>query len=211
MKKWGLIIASGILMVASSCSSFDLGSGNEKLGGSTDLETNKVGFKYTATLNIDGKYVSSTTKAEVISNEDDLIKVKITGPLPDELKPLLGSEQYVNPDGTVDVTLKFKNSTEGVAYVNSDGDLTILVKYDSNVGDKWSYTTIGGKKLEREVKSKSTDNDFFWSGSMIKVTRVEQNMPYPGFTKIIYSANHKFGMVNVDLYLEDGKKISLYF
>jgi len=211
MKKWGIIITSCILIVASSCSSFDSDLSNKKLGGSTDLETNKVGYKYTAALSIDGKYVSSSTKAEVISNEDDLIEVKITGPLPDELKPLLGSEQYVKADGTVDVTLKFKNSTEGVAYVNSDGDQTILTKYEANVGDTWSYTTLGGKKLEREVISKSTDDDFMWSGMMIKVIKVEQNMPYPGFTKAVYTANHKFGMVNVDIYLEDGKKVSLYF
>jgi hypothetical protein len=85
------------------------------------------------------------------------------------------------------------------------------VKYDAKVGDQWSYTTKGGKNITRKVTAVSTTDDFFWSGMLIKAITVEQNLPYPGFTKAVYRANHKFGMVAVEVFLEDGTSMSMSF
>ncbi|MBN1926883.1 MAG: hypothetical protein JW798_13715 [Prolixibacteraceae bacterium] len=205
------ITIGSFMILLSSCVSFGGDYNNANLGGSTDLDVNQVGYKYYGALSIDGSYVNSNTKATVISNEGGIIEVEVTGTIPEELRELVTSSPYVGEDGEVTLSGKFKNSTEGVVYINADGEKTILVKYNCEVGDKWSYTTKGGKVLEREVISKSTEDDFLWSGMLIKVIEIEQNLPYPGFSKTIYRANHKWGMVNIDVYLEDGSKVSMYF
>jgi hypothetical protein len=209
MKKSVFYFSLFILFLITSCSSFDNGLDKPKLGGDTNLAANKVGFEYTGFLYIDGNYKNSNTTATVISNEDGVIEVQAKGTLLPELMNLVKSSPYVDPDGTVEISAEFVNSSEGLAYVNAKGEESILVEYDAKVGDSWKYTTKGGKKIERKVISRSTDDDFFWAGMMIKVIEIEQNLPYPGFTKAIYRANHKFGLVNVEVYTEDGKVVSV--
>ena len=176
---------------------------NKKLGGSTDLETNEVGYSYTLRGTLGGVSLGTNFKATVINKNSDIVEIQLEGDLASEYVSQLPST-YVGSNGDINVTGKFINSTEGVAYVNGNGDESILVKYDAKVGDKWSYTTLGGKKLNREVISKSTEDDYFWGGMLIKVIEVEQNLPYPGFTKVVYSANHKFGIVGAVVTMEDG-------
>lgn len=209
MKKWLCILTALVIVTMLSCKKTDDYSGN--LGGSTDLTTNAVGFKYTGSLKIGSSSVSSDAKAEVVKNEGGITEIKGTGTLPAKVKSLITSSSYVNANGVVNVTGKFVNSTEGVAYVNASGDQVILVKYDAKVGDQWSYTTKGGKQITRKVTAVSTDDDFFWSGMMIKAITVEQNLPYPGFTKAVYRANHKFGVVHVEVFLEDGTSMAMSF
>jgi hypothetical protein len=208
MKMWRCILLALAIISMLSCKKDDDYSGN--LGGSTDLAANAVGYQYTGSLKIGGSSASTDAKAIVVKNGGETIDVKATCTLPTKLKNLISSP-YVNASGVVDLTGKFINSTEGVAYVNASGGQSILVKYDAKVGDQWSYTTKGGKSLTRKVTAVSTDDDFFWGGMLIKVITVEQNLPYPGFTKAIYRANHKFGMVYVEVQLEDGTSLSMSF
>lgn len=185
-----------------SCNDDD---GGNKLGGSTDLETNKIGYSYTFRGSVDGTTsIGSGFEATVIDKVGDIIEIQIEGVLTSSLVSQISSP-YVGADGSISVSGMFINSTEGVGYVNAKGEESILVKYDAKVGEKWSYTTRGGKKLTRKVISKSTEDDYFWGGMLIKVIEVEQNLPYPGFNKVVYSANHKFGLVGAVVTTEDGK------
>lgn len=209
MKKWLCILTALAVISVLSCKKTDDYSGN--LGGSTDLTSNAVGFKYTGSLKIGSSSTSTDAKAEVTKNSGGITEIKATGTLPAKIKSLITTSSYVNANGVVNVSGKFVNSTEGVAYVNASGDQVILVKYDAKVGDQWSYTTKGGKNITRKVTAVSTTDDFFWSGMLIKAITVEQNLPYPGFTKAVYRANHKFGMVAVEVFLEDGTSMSMSF
>jgi len=209
MKKWLCILTALAVITVLSCKKSDDYSGN--LGGSTDLTSNAVGFKYTGSLKIGSSSTSTDAKAEVIKNGGGITEIKATGTLPAKVKSLITSSSYVNANGVVNVSGKFVNSTEGVAYVNASGDQVILVKYDAKVGDQWSYTTKGGKQITRKVTAVSTTDDFFWSGMLIKAITVEQNLPYPGFTKAVYRANHKFGVVQVEVFLEDGTSMAISF
>lgn len=209
MKKILILLTALAVVAFVSCKKTDDYSGN--LGGSTNLDANKVGFEYDGSLKIAGTSASTDAKAVVVSNSGGITTLRATGTLPAQFKNLVGTSAYVSSGGVVDVTGEFVNSTEGVAYVNAGGTQSILVKYDAKVGDKWTYTTKGGKALTREVKAVSTDDDFFWGGMLIKVITVEQNLPYPGFTKVIYRANHKFGLVQVEVYMEDGTVSSMSF
>ena len=174
-----------------------------KIGGSTDLETNVVGYSYTLRGTLDGVSLGTGFNATVVENSDGIVEIKLEGELASQYVSQIPST-YVSADGDVNVSGKFINSTEGVGYVNANGDQSVLVKYDAKVGDKWSYTTLGGKTLNREVISKSTEDDYYWGGMLIKVIEVEQNLPYPGFNKVVYSANHKFGIVGAVVTMEDG-------
>ena len=177
--------------------------GYNKLGGSTDLETNQVGYSYTLRGTLEGVSLGTGFNATVVENSDGIVEIQLEGELASQYVSQIPST-YVGSNGEVNVTGKFINSTEGVGYVNANGDQSILVKYNAKVGDKWSYTTLGGKTLNREVISKSTEDDYYWGGMLIKVIEVEQNLPYPGFNKVVYSANHKFGIVGAVVTMEDG-------
>ena len=174
-----------------------------KLGGSTDLETNQVGYSYTLRGTLEGVSLGTGFNATVVENSDGIVEIQLEGEIASQYVSQIPST-YVGSNGEVNVTGKFINSTEGVGYVNANGDQSILVKYNAKVGDKWSYTTLGGKTLNREVISKSTEDDYYWGGMLIKVIEVEQNLPYPGFNKVVYSANHKFGIVGAVVTMEDG-------
>lgn len=112
---------------------------------------------------------------------------------------------------TVSVTRKYRCTTEGIQSVHDEGDL-IMAKYDAKVGDKYSLK-INGNTIERTVISKSTTDDFSWAFYMIKVIKVEETgRNIPGVSKIEYYANHKFGLVAINVIFEDGssRKISIF-
>lgn len=112
---------------------------------------------------------------------------------------------------TARVDAKLKVTSEGIQeFVNSRGDLTkpfTIVKYNANVGDTYQFTTSDGVKITRTVTYKSTDDDYdigFWR---IKVIKVEETSDDPLAQKITYFANHKFGLVGVDMDAKNGKKL----
>ena len=74
----------------------------------------------------------------------------------------------------------------------------IIVDYDSKVGDE--YKTSDGV---RTVTSKSTEDDYFWGGMLIKVMEVEETPNKFGVKKIVYQTNHKFGLVAVEFTFDD--------
>lgn len=104
-----------------------------------------------------------------------------------------------------------KMTDKGIMNVLDEGNL-ILVKYDAKVGDTYSIKR-GGKTLTREVTAKSTEDDFFWSWMLIKTIDVEETgQDIPGVSKVVYHTNHKFGLVAVNVFFEDGtnKMLSVY-
>ncbi len=207
MKTKLLLSLFAILALCVSCEILQLGSPKVTIGGQTDLPENKVGNTAVGYIKIDGDPIGIKANAEVVNNENGVVDLRITTKLPAEYSNLF-VQPYVNPDGSVDCTLNIINSTEGFAVLNSKGEQSVFARYDAKVGDKWEYKTEDGKKLVRKVISKSKTDDFEYAFFYIKVTTVEQNMPYPGFKKVIYKYNHKFGMVYFEIHLEDGSVVS---
>jgi hypothetical protein len=195
------------LALCASCDILQLGPPKVTIGGQTDLPANKVGTTSSGYIKIDGDPIGIKANSEVVNNENGVVDLRITTKLPIEYQHLF-IQPYVNPDGTVDCTLNVINSTEGVAVLNSKGEQSVFAQYGAKVGDKWEYKTEDGKKLVRKVISKSETDDFEYGFFNIKVTTVEQNMPYPGYKKLIYKYNHKFGMVYFEIHLEDGSVVS---
>ncbi len=134
-------------------------------------------------------------------------------------------EQYIAKfNGTIDTSnlnavkvsfqYKIKITSEGMQeYFTDVGRGTkpfTIVKYSSNVGDKYEFTDVEGVKTVREVKYKSTTNDYsvgFFNIKVMKVEEKKENDPF--ISKIIYIANHKYGMVGIETIMKSGKEIKM--
>jgi hypothetical protein len=117
-------------------------------------------------------------------------------------------------NGNLSTTGKYKNTSEGILdYTNKDGKPFVIVNYSSKVGDKYVLTKSDGTTITRTVTGSTTVDDYpVMGGSMlIKTMTVEQDSRIPGVNKIVYITNHKYALVAVVIYMNDGTstKISL--
>jgi len=102
---------------------------------------------------------------------------------------------------SVEAEVNAKITDEGVQVVFNDGTKLTLVNYGAKVGDKFK-ATVGGVTLENEVVEKSADDDFYWGGMYIIKVRYKSHSP--GILHVDHIYNHKFGLVGLDVYFEDG-------
>jgi hypothetical protein len=135
-----------------------------------------------------------------------------------------------NTKGIATFTLKYNGQDYTVAgkisktkiedFVYSGGDEAksfTLVDFDAKVGDKWEYN-IGTQKVVRQVTYKSTTDDYYALGLMIKVIQVEETIPegitvmgYPAqVKKIIWTFNHKFGWIGAEVTKTDNTVVPVY-
>ncbi|MCZ2133141.1 MAG: hypothetical protein LC116_08195, partial [Bacteroidetes bacterium] len=116
---------------------------------------------------------------------------------------------------TVKITSEFRIrvTSEGIQdFFNSGNNLSrpfTLVKYSSNVGDKYEFTDMDNKKITREVVYKSTDNDYEIGFFRIKVMKIDEIEDDPMYKKITYVANHKYGLVGIIITLNNNKTVTL--
>jgi hypothetical protein len=98
-------------------------------------------------------------------------------------------------------------------YTNKDGKPFVIVNYSSNVGDKYTLTKSDGTTITRTVTGKTEVDDYPVMGGFmfIKTMTIEQDSRIPGVNKIVYITNHKYALVAVVIYMNDGTstKISL--
>ena len=146
-----------------------------------------------------------------------------TSALPDDLKRTM-LDTYLDRYGatidttdkeamTAEVVGKMKVTSEGIQeFLNSGGDLSrpfTIVKYDASVGDTWSFTTDDGRKITRTVTYRSSSDDYpvaFW---LLKVIKVEETSEDPVVEKVTYYANHKFGLVGVEVLTKSGENLEI--
>ncbi|MBK7097316.1 MAG: hypothetical protein IPH58_01765 [Sphingobacteriales bacterium] len=204
------ILTLFMLMGSISCKKwFTKNTSYTEISGDTNLDMNKVGSSGGMTLKLNGSDISNKPTATIVKNEGGIINIKLTMKVPDKLKSLV-SVPYADASGNVNYTFKFKNTSEGIAGIDSRGKQCVFVRYDGKVGDSWSFTTKSGKTLQYKILTKSTTDDFPYAFFNIKVMTVEQSLPYAGFRKVIYKTNHKFGLVFFEVTMEDGTVLSSY-
>jgi len=114
---------------------------------------------------------------------------------------------------TLTADLMGKITDKGIQdYVYSGGDTDrpfTLVKYDASVGDTYSFTDDEGNTFTRKVVSKSTDDDYQLGFMLIKVLKIEETQENdPLVDKITYYANHKFGLVGIEIDMKGDIKAS---
>jgi len=105
-------------------------------------------------------------------------------------------------------TSKYKITSEGIESVYPEGNL-ICVKYDAKVGDTWTQSGKS-RSVSRTVSSVSSTDDFYWNNLQIKAIKVDETgRGLPGVSKIQSIYNHKFGIVEIVVYMEDGTIIPI--
>jgi hypothetical protein len=168
-----------------------------------------------------GETVSSSTvpisgisnlNATVISVADGVSSYSGSGIVTDPtIKNILSSMPgiVVSGDAVTATDFKFRQTTDGIESLVGMGP-GIIVKYASNVGDTYS---VGSTGRTRTVASKSTTDDYYYGGMLIKTMKIEEPTPglksTLGVTKITYWANHKFGLVGIQYNFADGSSFAL--
>jgi len=200
-----LAIAIAILSCKKSDSSLDSGS----IGGSTNIPINTVGNTFSNSVVVGSSAYSGTITISDVTNGVSTVKFKSA--IPTNIPILQGIKaKYKDASGNLVCEGKFKMTDQGILdYNNKDHKPFLLVNYNSNVGDKYTLVKSDGTKITREVVRKSTTDDFYWGGMIIKTIDVEQTSNIPGVKKITYFSNHKFGLVAVRVEMEDGSKPQL--
>jgi len=199
MKKINILLLIIGVLLLSGCSSFDLS--NSKLGGAQS-PMGEVGNECSVTVPFSGV---QDAKVVVTDLEDGIstisYSVKITNPTLLEIVQSMSDVKIEN--GVATAKRQYRITENGYQSVYDEGDLTI-VDYNSKVGDIYSLKR-GNTTIEREVVSKSTKDDYAWGGFNIKTINVEEKgRNLPGVDKIEFISNHKWGMVGVKIYFEDG-------
>jgi hypothetical protein len=174
---------------------------------------NTVGTK--TTTNVQVGTTSYPASATVTSNVGGVITVDLKATLPknNALVNLIPASMK-DASGNLSTTSKYKNTSEGILdYTNKDGKPFVIVNYSSNVGDKYTLTKSDGTTITRTVTGKTEVDDYPVMGGFmfIKTMTIEQDSRIPGVNKIVYITNHKYALVAVVIYMNDGTstKISL--
>ena len=183
------------------------------VGGDTNLTMNATGTKVSTSIVVGSTaYPASAT---VTSNVNGVITADIKATLPknNSLVNLIPAN-LKDASGNLSTTGKYKNTSEGILdYTNKDGKPFVIVNYSSSVGDKYVLTKSDGTTITRTVTANSTVDDYPVMGGtmLIKTMTVEQDSRIPGVNKIVYITNHKYALVAIVIYMNDGTstKISL--
>ena len=105
--------------------------------------------------------------------------------------------------------LRFRITDAGIQSVLPDGKLLTVIKYNAKKGDVYTVKQ-GSRTIRREVTNVSDENDFPWGGMNIKtITAKETGRGTPGIDYMEYRCNHRFGLVAVKLFFEDGTSLSI--
>jgi hypothetical protein len=196
-----------VLFALTSCEWIETvikGDSSSKIAGTTDIPINTVGTTFSSSVVLNGVYFNSNSSVTITKIEDGVDNIHVVSNIPSSIAAQVPAK-YKDSSGKLVYDLKVKMTDKGILdYQNMDHEPFVLVKYDAKVGDKYTLEKSNGTTITREVVRKSTDDDYYWGGMLIKTIDVEQDSRIPGVEKIEYFTNHKFGLVGIRVYMEDG-------
>lgn len=200
-----------------SCDSlFNTNEEPNELGGDTEnIPISEVDNHFTGTVKIDNQYCEVGEDIYIEKNDKGIITLKFKANIKDypQLKELVNliPSDVIDSQGNINAEFKMKVTSEGIQdYFNKDGKPHTIVKYNCKVGDKYELKKSDGTTITRTVTAVSDQNDFPYGLLLIKTITVEQDSRIPGVKKIVFRANHKFGLVFVEFQMEDGTNASSY-
>jgi len=184
------------------------------LGGEVDIALTEVGNKTDASVTIGDVTIPGTL--EVINRTSDGIVTYhaiidySSLPEADILDDLI-DDQYQDGPGKVEADFRMKITSEGYMDFFAQEKPWLDFRYSDPVGTKYQITQSDGNVLTRTVVAKSTDDDFFWGGMLIKTITVEQEFLSndPIAKKLTIRGNHRFGLVNANLELISGEHVNI--
>ncbi len=217
MKKlFSVLIVLSIPFFFITCDTTESNDDPNSIGGEPDLTLGQVGNTFeTGALRIGSNSYDIDGVFEVISNNNGVVDIKVDADL-SQVPALAAFNDFIpatmkDVNGKIKCNVQFKATTEGMQdNLNVDGKLHTLVKYNAKVGDQYQLKTSNGKTITRQVTERTDQDDFPYGFMLIKTIKVEQDSRIPGISKLIYRLNHKFGLVYVEIILEDGSSAYIY-
>lgn len=208
MQKTLTLLFATILLGAFLISGCNKDESNTPGGDPTPIGT--VGNQFTGYL-----VGLSNFNAVVTTNSGGIANISVSGTITDQtildIAPLLNSSSMATIDpvtGNFSVDMKVKFTSDGVAdYYATDGKGSTVVNYDAKVGDTYKCKSAEGESFTRTVTARSDTDDYYYGFLLIKTITIEEPISNPAVTKIIYRANHRFGIVNITVVLQDGTEI----
>lgn len=186
-----------LFLLCGSLFLFSCKKDTSSLGGS-QANTGVVGVTVSATSTVSGV---SSISGSVTSLQGGVSTFSGTAVVTNTtIKNVLANlpSMTINGNNVSTTAVKFKLTTEGIESI-SPLDAGVIINFGSSVGDTYACGT--GSK--RTVKSKSTTDDYFWGGMLIKVMTTEETPNKFGVKKIVYYSNHKFGLVAIEITFDD--------
>lgn len=193
-----------------SCNIFDSGSsssGTSPIGGDPS-PMGSVGN----TFEVPALPGTSDRSIEVTSRSGDVSTITgsaiITDPTYLSIAQAL---PFIQVDGDrASASQKYRVTKRGIQNVFDDGKFLTIVNYNAKVGDTYKLKR-DGHTIERRVTKVSKEDDFLWGFMYIKTIQVEETgTGIPGVSKLKYYANHRFGIVGMDIFFEDGSTQYIY-
>jgi ribosomal protein S11 len=171
----------------------------------TPIDQGKAGTTVIASGTMPGV---TSASAKVLSVENGVSNVEmtavVTSPVLKALAQLQSAYCTVKGD-TVVGHFGVRLTSEGVQLVTGGKNSTI-VNFSDGVGTVYTSEVSGRKHT---IVAKSTTDDYPYAFYNIKVSKVEESISVGGsIVKIYFFANHKFGLVGIEIVFEDGSKIS---
>ncbi len=187
------------------------------LGGSTDVPLGSMGQVVTTLggVKLGADFIDVGASATMTKNEGGLATFKVVADLSKDARLKKWNDlipaSAKDASGKLDAEVKFRVTSEGIQdFFNKDKKQHTLVKYGAQVGESWPLTKSDGVTITRKVVARSDQDDFPYGFFNIKTLTVEQDSRIPGIKKFVYRANHRFGIVYVEVVAEDGSTLSLY-
>jgi hypothetical protein len=218
MKQYLAPLLALVVLSTSSCDLFEKAEDDANvLGGSPDTSLTAVGTSYYVSIGSSGSSTGLKFDTAYISESaNGIIKVRIkanTKDMDTNIRRLLPPDR-LDANGNIDTELKFKVTTEGIQdYYYSNGDETkpfTIVKYNMNVGDKWTFKTPSGKVVERELTEKTGKDDWYFGFFLIKTLETtEHNPDVVGVVNVKFRTNHRFGLVYAQYILMNGDTVRI--
>ncbi|MGE0635025.1 MAG: hypothetical protein AB7G44_05285 [Bacteroidia bacterium] len=209
MKKiFSIALVAALLTSLNSCKKDDPEGPND-LGGETNIELTQVGNVSSAYMSF-GNMSLPSGEMTVTSNDNGIVTyhmfVDLTGSPDSAMLAGVIPDEYKDADGNVSTEFTFKITSEGVQDIFKRDRPWTIVKYDDEVGTTYPFTTDNGTELVRTISEKTGQDDWPMGFMYIKTTKVEQLLPPTDKTaeKITFRANHKFGLVYIELQLKNG-------
>lgn len=187
-------------------------------GGSGSSSTDPIGGDPTPigevgnTFRVPAISGTSNSSFEVIGRDGakSTVQFKATVTNPAILQIANFRDAFTVNGNEVTGNLDFRITSKGAQSFTSDGKPFTLVEYDAKKGDKYTLKR-SGPDLVRRVVHKSTDDDFYWGFMNIKTIQVEETgFKSPGVSKVKYYFNHRFGLVGMDVFFEDGSEMLMW-
>lgn len=211
MKKiLSLALIAVLFASLNSCKKNEAPEGPNDLRGETNIPLTVVGSVSDLYINFNGSDLQGsmtlTEKTDGICTYHALID--FTGHPDSALYRNLIPATYFDSQGRFNYDIQMNITSEGLQEYSYDGSINnpwTIVKYDDPAGTIYPFRD--GSPNIRTVTEKTGVDDFPFGFYYIKVSKVEQ--PYPPddqyINKITFYANHKYGLVCVEIELKTGQ------